>query len=456
MAPLVRSRTVQEAVTPTDLLARVRASRAAAIAAEADLLVAAAEWADAHPVLEGDAEPFPARDRHPADPFVEEAREFDADRGIPAWQWSAGAPFAAALGRSTAAGENLIRDALILRHRLPRVWARVTARDLEAWRGRRIAQLVTGSPDDVCAHLDAILAEVAHKVGPITLDRLLDEAMLRLYPEEREAEQLAALDARYARLHQESINDSGIADMWLRGDWKDLHDFDQALADVAAALAAADEAEGRHADSLDVRRSRAVGVLADPEAALALLNDDPAPAPSKRAVLVFHLSEEAAAGRDPVGRCESLGRAMLDQVIRDWCGRRDTHLTVQPVIDLNDHTHVEAYEASDRLRTRSDLIHLHCVFPWCTKPARRCDHDHRVPHGRGGVTCDCNLAPLCRHHHRLKTHAGWTYTLLETGSSLWSDPHGQQFLVDPTGTLDVTPPDRSVNHATGCRHGTDP
>ena len=50
-----------------------------------------------------------------------------------------------------------------------------------------------------------------------------------------------------------------------------------------------------------------------------------------------------------------------------------------------------------------------CVFPWCTRPARRCDTDHIVPHNRGGPTCPCNLAPLCRRHHRIKTHGGWTY-----------------------------------------------
>src|SRR5688500_16467418 len=102
-------------VTPTDMLARVRTTRAAAVAAEAELLVLAAEWADAHPDLEHD----------PDDP--------DVERGIPGWEWSASAPFAAALGRSTASGEALIRDALVLRHRLPSVWAQVGAGHLEAW-----------------------------------------------------------------------------------------------------------------------------------------------------------------------------------------------------------------------------------------------------------------------------------------------------------------------------------
>jgi len=46
--------------------------------------------------------------------------------------------------------------------------------------------------------------------------------------------------------------------------------------------------------------------------------------------------------------------------------------------------------------------------------------------------------PLCRRHHRAKTHAGWTYTPLERGSYLWRSPHGYQFLRDHHGTLDVS------------------
>jgi hypothetical protein len=52
-----------------------------------------------------------------------------------------------------------------------------------------------------------------------------------------------------------------------------------------------------------------------------------------------------------------------------------------------------------------------CCFPGCRICARDCDLDHRIPynpedptgqHG-GGATCSCNLQPLCRGHHRLKT-----------------------------------------------------
>ncbi|MGI8645214.1 MAG: HNH endonuclease signature motif containing protein [Nocardioides sp.] len=385
---------------------------------EVELVVLAAGWADAHP----DLDPAPVRD------------------------WKAGAPFAAAIGVSTAAGEAMIRDALTLRHRLPRVWARLVAGELPAWRARRIARAVYAQPGDVADWLDETLAPLADRVGAITVDRLLDEAMLLLHPEERELAQFAALDARHATLHEDSINHTGVAEMTLRGDWKDLSDFDATLAELAALLDLG--------ESLDVRRSRAVGVLADPAAAAALLAGRATPAPKRRMSLVVHLSADAVAGCHPVGRNQTTGRAVLEQQVSDWCGRTDTHLTVTPVIDLTEHVTVDRYEVGDRLRTRTRLSHPCCVFPWCTRPARSCDADHVIAHAAGGATCDCNLAPLCRRHHRLKTSAGWSYTTIETGVWLWSDPHGQQFLRNHTGTTDVTPPGRRITETwAGCRHG---
>jgi len=61
-----------------------------------------------------------------------------------------------------------------------------------------------------------------------------------------------------------------------------------------------------------------------------------------------------------------------------------------------------------------------------------------VTHECGGPTADDNLAPLCRHHHRLKTHGRWVYTRLDEATFLWRSPHGLSFVRDHTGTVDVT------------------
>ena len=65
-----------------------------------------------------------------------------------------------------------------------------------------------------------------------------------------------------------------------------------------------------------------------------------------------------------------------------------------------------------------------CAVPGCSVRGWRCDHDHRVPYPNG-PTCECNVRPVCRRHHRLKT-AG----LL--GITPSTDP------TDPPGTLTFT------------------
>jgi hypothetical protein len=123
------------------------------------------------------------------------------------------------------------------------------------------------------------------------------------------------------------------------------------------------------------------------------------------------------------------------------------------VLDLAEHIHVNAYQASSRLKLQTFLRDHVCAFPYVYRPAEACDCEHRVPHehdggdsggvggGGGGPTCSCNQAPACRGHHRAKTTGGWTYVTVEPGVYLWRSPLGYQFLKDAAGTLDVTPDD---------------
>ena len=72
-----------------------------------------------------------------------------------------------------------------------------------------------------------------------------------------------------------------------------------------------------------------------------------------------------------------------------------------------------------------------CVFPGCVRPTTVCDLDHTVPWPHG-PTCICNLGPLCRHHHRLKTHdPGWALTNHGNGTYTWTTPHATRHTVTP-------------------------
>ena len=46
-------------------------------------------------------------------------------------------------------------------------------------------------------------------------------------------------------------------------------------------------------------------------------------------------------------------------------------------------------------------------------------------------TCECNLAPLCRRHHRAKQAQGWRLEQPEPGVMVWTLPHGRSYRVQP-------------------------
>jgi hypothetical protein len=72
-----------------------------------------------------------------------------------------------------------------------------------------------------------------------------------------------------------------------------------------------------------------------------------------------------------------------------------------------------------------------CVFPGCRMPARGCDIDHTKAVADGGETCDCNLAPLCRHDHCIKHEHGWTYRRLKDGRWQWATRLGHTYQKTP-------------------------
>ena len=76
--------------------------------------------------------------------------------------------------------------------------------------------------------------------------------------------------------------------------------------------------------------------------------------------------------------------------------------------------------------------HHTCVFPTCNRRSVRCDTDHTVPYDKGGRTCSCNLAPLCRAHHRvIKQHPSWTLLQPWPGLLVWITPAGKWHIVMP-------------------------
>src|SRR3954469_24337827 len=411
------------------VLASARRARAQANAAETQVLVDAVEWARLHEVADLDdaATLWAGRGVDTGIPI--------AGEGAPLIGEFAVAEFATALGMTADSGRNLLGQAIELAHRLPRTWARVRAGQLAPWRARRIAEETLCLSAEAAEFVDTQVAPFAHKTGPAQTLRLVEEAIARFMPEFAAERRDRAADQRHFTIDHQQVSFAGTSRVEGELDLADALDLDAAITAGAAQLAALGNEE-----SLDVRRSLAAGMLARGQQALDLetgeigdlvsrrsLRDQTSTTDGREVVLYVHLSDAALRTNDPDAPARLTnagGRLITAGQVAEWCGAAGK-VTVKPVIDLAERIRVDAYEVPDRLAEQVELRDVTCVFPWCTRPAKGCDKDHVTPYDQGGPTSSDNLAALCRRHHRLKTHGGWTYTVLEPGSYIWRSPHGR-------------------------------
>ncbi len=78
-----------------------------------------------------------------------------------------------------------------------------------------------------------------------------------------------------------------------------------------------------------------------------------------------------------------------------------------------------------------------CRFPGCRRTGQSTDIDHAHSWESGGETNPANLGLLCRRHHRMKTHGGWSLESNPDGSCLWKSPKGKTFFVPARPFLDA-------------------
>ncbi|HEX4256771.1 MAG TPA: HNH endonuclease signature motif containing protein, partial [Streptosporangiaceae bacterium] len=88
------------------------------------------------------------------------------------------------------------------------------------------------------------------------------------------------------------------------------------------------------------------------------------------------------------------------------------------------------YQPSRKLQHLIQARTPTCSAPGCQRAAVRCDLDHTKPYDQGGRTCECDLAPLCRHHHRCKQAQGWRLEQPSPGIMRWSTPAGRRYTTD--------------------------
>ncbi len=418
-------------LTPTEVIERARNARTQAKRAAAEELELALAWAHLHPCP---ADETPAHwgevDLHG------EATAPLAGPGAPWVAEFAPADLGAALGISLDAARSLIGDALELAHRLPRLWDLVRDLRVPAWRARVIARETRDLSVDAALFADQLIAATPDRIGLVNAARLVQEARLWFDPDRAIADEEAALAKRGVWVRPGATPATTEISMLL--DTPDAELFDASVRRIAHDLHALGDT-----DPLDLRRARAVGVLADPQYALDLMSGREGAAPTQNggvANLYLHLRpEDLATDQTGAVTIERLGAATT-RLLTDWLTRWNStggKILVRPVLDLDDPTAVDRHDPPEKMREQVLLADAHCVFPGCGRDSRACDLDHITEYlpmedgGPPGQTRPENLAPLCRTHHRIKTHTAWTYKRNHDGYT-WTSPTGHQYDVPTT------------------------
>ena len=406
------------------VLAALETTQSVLNRSEVDKFALAVEWAIAHPI------------ESVADIATVEGSDGElaiAGAGAPLVAEFCVADFALAIGVSTDAGRSYLGDAVEVRYRLPLLWDQVMSGRVPVWKARRIAEHTRTLPADAAGYVDRHVAPVAARVSFAQLDRTVAAARALFDPIEAEHRRLLAADGRFCAVDTTQVSLNGT--MTIRGelDLADALDLDHALATGAQALA-----DLGCAETVDVRRALAVGILARGEHALDLPPAEPGqPVPAatttvpvkrrgRELVLYTHLTDAAVTGI--LATVENTRSQVLVGQVAGWCESATGPVSIRPVLDLAEHLEVPGYTPSPRLREQVILTHPTCVFPRCTRPSRGCDLDHVIPWDQGGPTCSCNLVPECRFHHRLKTHGGWRLHRVGARLFVWTSPHGRTYV----------------------------
>jgi hypothetical protein len=436
-------------------------------------LALAAHWADLHaPDLHG-----------PGVRVAGSRRERDRRRhglrlgadGTPEVSEFAAEELGVLLQTSTGSAAHLLRDALEVRHRLPRVWEAVLAGDLEDWKARKVACATRVLTEEQARWVDGqvLSALLGCAWGPA--QTVVEAKVIAADPAGHERRRVAREEKRYVALGRRTP--AGAQTLFAHGNAGDQARLFAMVDHLADHLPHQPDhrQDGGEAADADARRAQALALLANPALACLTLArahsvqqparddqhsvDGEPPSPvhlavelgrllerqgpaaldrlRPRSVLYVHLDGSALAADAPaVARVEEHGPVSHPQLAA-WLGH--DRITVRPVVTPHSQSGVEDYQLPRPLEEALVLTRPREIFPYGTLPSRQADKDHTTPydaHRRTGPpqTSLDNLGPLSRRHHRAKTHGGFTCHQPIPGTYYWRLPSGRWYRHDRLGT----------------------
>lgn len=460
----------------------------------------AAHWIDLHAGADDGPTSSPATSR------VLRWTERRVRSGAPGTPWIgefAAAEFAAVQDLHPAAGAALLRKVADLRHRHPLLWARVQAEQVRAWKALETTRLVSrasagqpGLPLEGARFVDARTHEWIDTLPWSSYVELVEKMIVAADPRRAETARQVAAAEQFVITGQS--NEHGLKTLIAKAGAGDVVYLVAVIDKIADALAARGDTR-----PVGPRRAAALGIIARPAHALALLATGPTTAENThsggdgdddgdggdgpsgvspsfldvpadlrrsllalltgagsgldperllpRATLYVHLSHDAfnqtpgaeSRFQTDFAHAEGIGPITLPQA-REWLGHH--RVTLVPVLDPESVAPVTGYTFTSRHREALHATLERDVFPYAVNTGRGKDIDHVVPYrppdagGPPGQTGLHNAAPIVRYHHRIKTHAnGWHLTQLTTAEYLWRAPHGHWWITAPTGSYRIPP-----------------
>jgi hypothetical protein len=265
------------------------------------------------------------------------------------------------------------------------------------------------TPGQVASKVKTTIAQLAPEEFEEVADRARDARRVSCYPEsDGMATVIAILPAEDAQLVMKSIeafivkrNSDDSEESNITSDWS-LLSADMKRADALTSIAA--QALASLADDVRPhRRPFTVSVAVDLPTLLGLAENP---------------GQLAGYGPIPASVARRLAAdATWQRFISDP--------TTGNLLDFGRETYLPPQELVDFLLARDRV----CRFPGCRRTGQSLDIDHAQSWETGGETNPANLGLLCRRHHRMKTHGGWSLDSNPDGSCLWKSPKGKTFFV---------------------------
>ncbi|MEV6415833.1 DUF222 domain-containing protein [Kribbella sp. NPDC051718] len=165
---------------------------------------------------------------------------------------------------SSGAAAAYIGEALALRHRLPRIWAKTLNGQAVVWRARAVARACLKLSAEAAALVDERVVAVIDSLSAYRLQKIIDAVIKEADPDA--ARRAAENRARERGVWVQPSDDHGTKTIWVKAASGDVITFDATINDLAWALHMLGDP-----DPLTERRAKAIGWIADPLAAYELL-----------------------------------------------------------------------------------------------------------------------------------------------------------------------------------------